>query len=1677
MAVQIDVRANSEQAQRSLEKLNNSVKNIEVSADSVNSSLRSLNRAAQFAATAITAAFTGSVITRAADSYKRINTQLRLATLNAKGLVAAQQNVNRIAIQTRNNIEGTAVLYARLNKSAIQLNKSQAQTAKATRAISQAIQISGASAASAQAAIIQLGQGLASGTLRGEELNSVLEQTPRIAKALADELNISVGQLRKIASEGKLTSEVVFNALVNQSAKINSEFSQVSVTVGQALSVFNTGASNFLASLDKAVGLSDSLAKRIIIVGEALNDFGATFEDRVTILEARLTLFRIQLLRSFRTTFAKITDSLKNITFENITFDVSSNAYTNATKKISEIETKLKSLTGFNIKIDFSAIESSINTVKSFTKEIYNYFEDLYIKLVGNSIIPDMVFAIIDWMLTLKAETLPVIEDWKKEFVGKIEELYSKSVRGLGDFVYATKTQLESLKENSFIKKGFDVVEKSLDRIKASDAFISVNSALSEAKNKALEVGNTLKDSFKTTFTFDDDTVSTLTGSFGLALTAATLSPDLINAFRTLFDNSLALVKPIAILTLSEKFGSDIARVLKEKVDFESLGESIGTAFRNIVSGAGSSGTADLGAQLGASFLNFIQGGLKGAVFDAEFTDALTVALSGVFVAAVASKGFRSALLASLSFSFTGASITDKIGPLGKGRDVNTDIIGEQRAASIQRVIAGSTAIAGSLFAAQVSEELGGSAADQIAAAIVGGMLGGVAGALLGRIGASIALGISSTLATISAAAGLTAAGGIIAGGILTVLTGLGGLLLFPEETQLLVKSVFGEAAANFVKELSNTLRTFTQEVGQSIGDAFKEVLKFFGIEKDKAKLTDQTISQREAFEKAIDNLRVSELVRVDDALLSNVLTLLSNNNNTNQELGVLIRQQAALAKETLTTNTLNALASEIEKLPSKVKETNDSWLDDFSKSVKEIFSSEDSAVLNQRVKPSVEIGNDLREKSLITLKSLDAVTSKREDPRELVKNAISILEKGEKNAFEIANALEKFNTRNDEINKTFKSIAELFRQDALRSLQARREEDAARARARAEEGKRKIAGFANGGRVWGSGTGKSDSIPAYLSNGEYVVNAKATARNLGTLSAINGGMNVGGQVGRYENGGLAKIIQNVLKHEGGKSNNKLDRGGKTNFGITQSVWTAEGNKGDVFDISKEDAIKFYKHLWQKSKIYRFNEELQAQLFDIIINSGYGNAANMFQRALNIRTASGQLAQTSGFGTKTIAAINRLSNNQMVNIRLGYFDDIVKNDPDQKEFLKGWRNRAKSFRMATGGKVVGPGTGRSDSIPAMLSNGEFVVNASATSRNRGLLESINRTGFKNGGVAGVSSENLLTDGTSEVVEGIKDLTNETVTYSQFAQLGKTETNIVKQSLKAIELINNDMINASASESAELLLQVENLKGVISKYLSTVTGADGDQASGVTQKSFAEKVMESVDFNEAGAVAGRDFVNTLRVAIIEGEGGGIKSILRGFVDSFTAKVVDQFFDGLSTQFADLFSADGPLDLNDAFKNIGESLKGLFGEGGTLTSLLGGLGNSISGIFSSISGMMGGGGGGGLGSIISTIGGFFGGGASASSVIPSLITPFATGGMVAGPIGGEVPALVHGGEMILNPTQQQALFSNKKANGNSNNVSVNLQITGDVSAQTRKEVMKLLPEIADSTQYTFRERGII
>ena len=212
----------------------------------------------------------GREIVAYADEFKNLQSQIKLATASQQEFRAADAQTFQIAQATRQGLEGTVSLYASLERSTDGLGYSQKRLLGVTKTINQAITISGTSAAAANAALVQLGQGFASGTLRGDELNSVLEQAPRLAKAIAEGMGVTVGKLRQLGQEGKITADTVFKALEAQGGKINDEFGQMGVTIGASLTVLRNAAVRFVGQLDTAYGISDKFAGGIVKAADAL---------------------------------------------------------------------------------------------------------------------------------------------------------------------------------------------------------------------------------------------------------------------------------------------------------------------------------------------------------------------------------------------------------------------------------------------------------------------------------------------------------------------------------------------------------------------------------------------------------------------------------------------------------------------------------------------------------------------------------------------------------------------------------------------------------------------------------------------------------------------------------------------------------------------------------------------------------------------------------------------------------------------------------------------------------------------------------------------------------------------------------------------------------------------------------------------------------------------------------------------------------------------------------------------------------------------------------------------------------------------------------------------------------------------------------------------------------------
>ncbi len=222
---------------------------------------REIRRAATVAKT-LAGGFVAREVIRYADAWTTATNRLKLATDTQKELAQAQKAVFNISQKTRSDIGATAELYQRLSMNASKYIKGQQDLANITETVTKSIKLSGSGTAASQAAITQFSQALASGVLRGQEFNSVMEQAPRLAKAIADGMGVPVDQLRALAQDGQITADKLIDALRSQKDFIDNEYKNVIPTVAD-------GWTNVSNSIQKAVGEINNIsgASNVMISG------------------------------------------------------------------------------------------------------------------------------------------------------------------------------------------------------------------------------------------------------------------------------------------------------------------------------------------------------------------------------------------------------------------------------------------------------------------------------------------------------------------------------------------------------------------------------------------------------------------------------------------------------------------------------------------------------------------------------------------------------------------------------------------------------------------------------------------------------------------------------------------------------------------------------------------------------------------------------------------------------------------------------------------------------------------------------------------------------------------------------------------------------------------------------------------------------------------------------------------------------------------------------------------------------------------------------------------------------------------------------------------------------------------------------------------------------------------
>ena len=219
--------------------------------------------------------FSGGIagLARTADEFNNYQSRITLVSKSNQEASRTFRQLMTVANDTGQLFGATAELYTRVYRAMGDRANSQ-ELLQFTKTINQSMVVSGANAQEASAAIIQLSQGMASGTLRGEEFNSVAEQAPVILEMLQKSLGKTRGELRKMAEDGELTTEVVLRAVRESAEGVQAQYDQMPKTIGRAVNELTNAWMQFIGQTDGALSASSVAATVISTLAQHLNLLG-----------------------------------------------------------------------------------------------------------------------------------------------------------------------------------------------------------------------------------------------------------------------------------------------------------------------------------------------------------------------------------------------------------------------------------------------------------------------------------------------------------------------------------------------------------------------------------------------------------------------------------------------------------------------------------------------------------------------------------------------------------------------------------------------------------------------------------------------------------------------------------------------------------------------------------------------------------------------------------------------------------------------------------------------------------------------------------------------------------------------------------------------------------------------------------------------------------------------------------------------------------------------------------------------------------------------------------------------------------------------------------------------------------------------------------------------------------
>ncbi|HBO0738475.1 TPA: tape measure protein [Enterobacter hormaechei subsp. steigerwaltii] len=268
--VQMDV-ANLIEAQR---KVNERLEKMSGGASKAASKFDQLQTSINKVAGAIAASIVvdwGRAFLVAADNMSQLNARIERLTGSAATASQTMQSLMRISSATGGSLQDTAKLWETLSTALRDTGATNGQIIQLTETLQKIGRIGGSSTEEMANALRQFGQSISSGTVRAEEFNSILEQMPELARQIAAGMGVSIGELRQLMLDGKLTAEDALNAIQKQTGSVNAEFEKLPRTLAQANTALTNSFLSMIDSVNQATGASTGLVAVIDSMTAALD--------------------------------------------------------------------------------------------------------------------------------------------------------------------------------------------------------------------------------------------------------------------------------------------------------------------------------------------------------------------------------------------------------------------------------------------------------------------------------------------------------------------------------------------------------------------------------------------------------------------------------------------------------------------------------------------------------------------------------------------------------------------------------------------------------------------------------------------------------------------------------------------------------------------------------------------------------------------------------------------------------------------------------------------------------------------------------------------------------------------------------------------------------------------------------------------------------------------------------------------------------------------------------------------------------------------------------------------------------------------------------------------------------------------------------------------------------------